>query len=125
MQSVKTANKLNSLGESHSQTESGFEEMLLDLGRALYKLHFQILLLVEASKKMVIALHNAAKNSQASLVDMSAEIASMRQSLARSIEIDSGESERGTPTPSPSPQPEVNKNVHFQKKHMNVADTDK
>lgn len=104
---MKTANKLQSLGEAHSHTESGLEEMLLDLGRSLYKLHFQLLLLIEASNKMLCALTSAAKNSQASLQDMSAEIASMRQSLARSIEIDSGESERGTPTPSPSPQPEV------------------
>lgn len=108
LEAVRTANKIQSLGETPSHSDSGLEEMLLDVGRALYKLHFQLLLLIEASNKMLIALMNAAKNSQACLQDMSAEIASMRQSLARSLEIDSTESERETPTPSPSPQPEVN-----------------
>ncbi|XP_016844243.1 protein furry isoform X3 [Nasonia vitripennis] len=122
LEAVKTANKLQSLGEAHSHTESGLEEMLLDLGRALYKLHFQLLLLIEASNKMLCALTSAAKNSQASLQDMSAEIASMRQSLARSIEIDSGESERGTPTPSPSPQPEAGNSSNGNEALTRVAE---
>lgn len=59
---VKTTVKLNLLGEN--QSELGNEELVLDLGRALYKLHFQLLLLIEASNKMVTALTVAAHNGQ-------------------------------------------------------------
>jgi hypothetical protein len=59
---MKTTVKLNLLGEN--QSELGNEELVLDLGRALYKLHFQLLLLIEASNKMVTAVTTAAHNSQ-------------------------------------------------------------
>ncbi|XP_011494859.1 PREDICTED: protein furry [Ceratosolen solmsi marchali] len=107
LETMKTVNKLNSLEESNSHTVNSLEEMFLDLGRAHYKLHFQLLLLIEASNKMLCALTSAAKNSQESLQDMSAEIASMRQSLTRSLETASIEGDRGTQTPSPSQLPEV------------------
>jgi hypothetical protein len=110
---MKTVDKFHSFGESHSHTENTLEEILLDLGRAFYKLHFQLLLLIEASNKMLCALTNAARNSHASLQDMSAEIASMRQSLTRSLEIDNTESGRATPTPSPIPLLEVTNYMCF------------
>lgn len=100
---MKTTAKLHALGEAHS-TDAGVEEMLLDLGRALYKLHFQLLLLIEASNKMLGALLGAAKNIQVQLQDMSSEIANMKVALSRALE-ESTESERGTPTPTPSPLP--------------------
>ena len=100
---MKTTAKLHALGEAHS-TDPGMEEMLLDLGRALYKLHFQLLLLIEASNKMLGALLCAAKNIQVQLQDMSSEIANMKVALSRALE-ESTESERGTPTPTPSPSP--------------------
>ena len=59
---MKTTVKLNLLGEN--QPEIGNEELVLDLGRALYKLHFQLLLLIEASNKMVSALTTMAHNNQ-------------------------------------------------------------
>lgn len=103
LEAVKATNKLHMLGESHNG-EAGLEEMLLDLGRALYKLHFQLLLLIEASNKMLGALTTAANNVSIPLQDMSAEVASMKTALSRALE-ESTESERGTPTPTPSPLP--------------------
>lgn len=103
LEAAKATAKLQALGGSHT-TETGLEEMLLDLGRALYKLHLQLLLLIEASNKMLSTLMNAAKNVQIPLQDISAEIANMKVALSRALE-ESTESERGTPTPTPSPSP--------------------
>ncbi|XP_024946755.1 protein furry isoform X2 [Cephus cinctus] len=100
---VKTTSKLQTLDESQP-SETALEEMLLDLGRALYKLHFQLLLLIEASNKMLGALTNAARNLQSPLQDASNEVACMRIALSRALE-ESTESERGTPTPTLSPSP--------------------
>ncbi|XP_021940399.1 protein furry [Zootermopsis nevadensis] len=97
---VKTTVKLNLLGEN--QSELGNEELVLDLGRALYKLHFQLLLLIEASNKMVTALTVAAHNGQ--LRDVSAEVAAVKASLTRVVE-EVGDCDHGTPTPTPSPVP--------------------
>ena len=103
LEAAKASAKLQSLGGGHT-TEAGLEEMLLDLGRALYKLHLQLLLLIEASNKMLGTLMNAARNVQIPLQDISAEIANMKIALSRALE-ESTESERGTPTPTPSPSP--------------------
>ncbi|XP_046735470.1 protein furry [Diprion similis] len=103
LEAVKATSKLHILGESHAG-EAGLEEMLLDLGRALYKLHFQLLLLIEASNKMLGALTTAVNNVSIQLQDMSLEVASMKLALSRALE-ESTESERGTPTPTPSPSP--------------------
>ncbi|PSN33970.1 Protein furry [Blattella germanica] len=97
---VKTTVKLNLLGEN--QPELGNEELVLDLGRALYKLHFQLLLLIEASNKMVAALTTMAHNNQ--LQDVSAEVVAVKASLTRVVE-EGGDSDHGTPTPTPSPAP--------------------
>lgn len=80
------------------------DETLLDLGRSLYKLHFQLLLLIEASNKMLATLTCTAKNLSLTLQDISSEITSMKSALSRALE-ESTESERGTPTPTPSPSP--------------------
>ncbi|KAK0097546.1 hypothetical protein PV326_001186 [Microctonus aethiopoides] len=103
LEAVKATNKLQVLGDVHG-SDSGSEEMLLGLGRAFYKLHFQLLLLIEASNKMLLALTKAAKNVTIQLQDMSAEILMMKTALGRALE-ESTESERGTPTPTPSPSP--------------------
>lgn len=60
---VKTSLKLEFLSRQQS-SDSRREEYLLDLGKALYKLHFQLLLLVEASNKMVATLVSALQSSQ-------------------------------------------------------------
>lgn len=103
LEAVKATNKLQVLGDVHG-SDSGSEEMLLGLGRAIYKLHFQLLLLIDASNKMLLALTKAAKNVTIQLQDMSAEILMMKTALGRALE-ESTESERGTPTPTPSPSP--------------------
>lgn len=66
MDAVKGAAKLQLLDETHSDMIS--EELLLDLGRSLYKLHFQLLLLIEAANKMITSLRNALKSSQVRLL---------------------------------------------------------
>jgi len=42
------------------------EESILELGRALYKLHLQLLLLLEAAAKMYIALSASAADNRVS-----------------------------------------------------------
>lgn len=91
------------LGEAHG-SEAGLEEMLLDLGRSLYKLHFQLLLLIEASNKMLGALTTAANKVTTQLEDLSSEVGAIKSALSKALE-ESTESERGTPTPTPSPLP--------------------
>lgn len=44
------------------------EESILDLGRALYKLHLQLLLLLEAVAKMYITLSNSAGDIKVSRI---------------------------------------------------------
>lgn len=62
---MKASRKLQSLGDlNHS--EPGQDELLLELGRSMYKLHFQLLLLVETSHKMAAALGLAARTSAVS-----------------------------------------------------------
>lgn len=56
---IKTSVKLQLLNEEDG-ADSG-NELALDLGRALYKLHFQLLLLLEAAHKMLSALSNIAR----------------------------------------------------------------
>lgn len=102
LEAVKATNKLQVLGEVHPDTVP--EDMLLGLGRAFYKLHFQLLLLIEAANKMLFALIKASKNLSVQLYDMSPDILMMKTALCRALE-ESTESERGTPTPTPSPSP--------------------
>lgn len=63
---VKTSLKLEFLSRQQS-SELRREEYLLDLGKALYKLHFQLLLLVEASNKMVASLVSTLQASQVNI----------------------------------------------------------
>lgn len=44
------------------------EESILDLGKALYKLHLQLLLLLEAAAKMYIALSVSATDNKVSVL---------------------------------------------------------
>ncbi|KAJ8877508.1 hypothetical protein PR048_021963 [Dryococelus australis] len=95
MDTVKTTVKLQLLGECLSS-----EEVVLDLGRALYKVHFQLLLLIEVSNKMVAAIAATAHSKN----DMSLEVAAMKANLVRAME-EVAESDLGTPTPPPSAGP--------------------
>ncbi|KAF5278113.1 hypothetical protein FQR65_LT03629 [Abscondita terminalis] len=90
---IKTTLKLEML--SGQQSDERNDEYLLDLGRALYKLHFQLLLLIEAANKMVTSLVATLKNMQ--FRDITPEIVLVRNALTRAIE--DTEADGGTPTP--------------------------
>ncbi|XP_025416970.1 protein furry isoform X3 [Sipha flava] len=72
------------------------EESILDLGRALYKLHLQLLLLLEAVAKMYITLSNSAGDIK--LQNLSAEVSTVRRALLRAKE------ESGTHPLAPTPE---------------------
>lgn len=71
---MRTTLKVCKLGErilEGSSTSSGGggylnEESILDLGRALYKLHLQLLLLLEAAAKMYVTLSSSASENKVS-----------------------------------------------------------
>lgn len=63
---VKTTLKLERL--SGQKSDFHHEQYLLDLGKALYKLYFQLLLLVEAGNKVISMLHSSLKASEVSLI---------------------------------------------------------
>lgn len=71
------------------------EDYLLDLAKALYKLHFQLLLLIEATNKMNLMLSVALKSAQ--FKDSSSEVVLVKSALIRTIE--DTEADGGTPTP--------------------------
>lgn len=64
--SVKTSLKLELLSGQHNDTRH--EDYLLDLGKALYKLHFQLLLLIEAANKMISTLNITLKSIQVTIL---------------------------------------------------------
>ncbi|XP_026809010.1 protein furry isoform X2 [Rhopalosiphum maidis] len=72
------------------------EESILDLGKALYKLHLQLLLLLEAAAKMYIALSVSATDNK--LQNLSAEVSTVRRALLRAKE------ESGTHPLAPTPE---------------------
>lgn len=49
---------------SGQQSDFQHEQYLVDLGKALYKLYFQLILLVEAGNKMVASLHLSLRNGE-------------------------------------------------------------
>ncbi|KAE8748600.1 furry [Frankliniella occidentalis] len=94
---VRASAKLELLGESGGLlTSSG--ELVLDLGRALYKLHFQLVMVLEAANRMVGALTTAAETNQ--LQDISSEVIQLKTALEDNVE---GEQHTPTATPSLSP----------------------
>ncbi|XP_057665202.1 protein furry isoform X1 [Diorhabda carinulata] len=80
--SVKTTLKLERL--SGQQSDFHHEQYLLDLGKALYKLYFQLLLLVEAGNKMISTLHNILKS--ADFKDVTPDVLSIKHALTRAYE---------------------------------------
>ncbi|KAK6628771.1 hypothetical protein RUM43_002587 [Polyplax serrata] len=96
---IDTSTKLHLLSEEESG-DSACTEIILDLGRALYKLHFQLLLLLESAHKMLTSLHTIAKTHQ--LSDISEEVSIVKQALGKAAE-EVSYSDRGTPTPTASP----------------------
>ncbi|CAH2001764.1 unnamed protein product [Acanthoscelides obtectus] len=79
---VKTTLKLERL--SGPQSEYQHEQYLLDLAKALYKLYFQLLLLVEAGRKAVLMLHSSLKS--ADFKDVTGDVINIRNALLRAYE---------------------------------------
>ncbi|XP_030765953.1 protein furry isoform X3 [Sitophilus oryzae] len=79
---VKTTLKLEIL--SGQQPDFQHEQYLIDLGKALYKLYFQLILLVESGNKMVSSLHSSLKNGN--FKDVSADITSVKSAVSRALE---------------------------------------
>ncbi|GBM95380.1 Protein furry [Araneus ventricosus] len=97
MDSMKSAIKLEQLGEPIP--EGTVEEHRVDLCRCLYKLHFQLLLLLESYVKLLSLLTN--RIQQINVVDLSQDITSVKNEVIRAVE--DTESDRL----SPSEQPDV------------------
>lgn len=90
---VRSAAKLEALGEALS--DHLLLEQRLDLCRALYRLHFQALLLLEGYRRLLEQLLSVAPQCQ--LADLSDELTAVRAEVVRSIE--DTESERLSPPP--------------------------
>lgn len=95
MDSMKSANKLEQLGEPIS--EGTVEEHRVDLCRCLYKLHFQLLLLLESYVKLLSMLSGGVQ--QMNIVDMSQDITSVKNEVLRAVE--DTESDRLSPSEQP------------------------
>lgn len=87
-------------------------EILIDLGRGLYKLIFQLLLLIESDHKMAISVMNSMRHND-KMEDLSTTYMDVRGALLRCVDdadiesLDTSTSTEGehTPTQSPAPTP--------------------
>ncbi|XP_070490077.1 protein furry isoform X3 [Chironomus tepperi] len=96
IESIKSSMKFNIFGDVEQMNEStsstdqisldpGISEILIDLGRGLYKLMFQLLLLIEADHKIAIQIYqNLQKNEL--MYDMSEEYLKIKGAILRSID---------------------------------------
>ncbi|KAL1517075.1 hypothetical protein ABEB36_000886 [Hypothenemus hampei] len=80
---VKTTLKLEFLSGAQ-QPDFQHEQYLVDLGKALYKLYFQLILLVEAGNKLIVALHQSLRTGD--FRDVSPEIITIQAALTRALE---------------------------------------
>ncbi|XP_055840446.1 protein furry isoform X2 [Episyrphus balteatus] len=122
LDSVKTSCKL-SLFTEVTEHQSGAEaststsfmpfdpataEIVLDLGRALYKLMFQLLLLIESNHKIASNVVNNFRHNE-KMLDISELFILVREALVRTINeseqdsLDTSTSTEGDHTPTPSP----------------------
>ncbi|KAL3276200.1 hypothetical protein HHI36_020918 [Cryptolaemus montrouzieri] len=79
---VKTTLKLELLGGQ--QSDFRHDQYLMELGKSLFKLYFQLLLLVEAGNKLVSLLYNTLVH--ADFKDMTPQIISIKNGLVRASE---------------------------------------
>lgn len=118
---MKSQFKMTMFGDSESAQEgssnaltsspdSATTELLIDLGRGLYKLMFQLLLLIESDHKIHIGVVQSLRLSDKT-EDLSSAFAAVRHALLRSIDdtdmdsLDTSTSTEGENTPTPSPCP--------------------
>ncbi|KAL5290083.1 FRY family protein [Megaselia abdita] len=114
LDAVNVSSKLSLLVgiESSSDTSNVFDvstaEMVIDLGRSLYKLMFQLLLLIESNHKIAVSvINNFRQNEQ--MQDLTDLFMLVRNSLSRYVDaaelesFDTSTSTEGEHTPTPSP----------------------
>lgn len=114
LDSVKTSCKLALYSdmdppqETMSQYDASTTEIIIDLGRALYKLMFQLLLIIECDHKIAITIYQNLKQNER-LQDLSHQYVTVKNSLLRTIDdtemdsLDTSTSTEGENTPTPSP----------------------
>ncbi|RZC34682.1 Helicase C and/or DEAD domain containing protein [Asbolus verrucosus] len=98
---VKTTLKVEYLNGQHP-TE--VHHYLLDLGKSLYKLYFQLLLLIEAGNKIIATLHNTLNSAE--LKDVTVDVISIKNGLVRCSE--DNEADGGVSPLSTSPNSDMN-----------------
>ncbi|OQR78358.1 protein furry-like [Tropilaelaps mercedesae] len=91
MDALRSATKLEAIGEE--MNEELMDETRLDLCRALYKLHFQTLLLVDSYNKALSHLASSINHTQ--IVDLSEEVSAVKAEILRACE--DTESDRMSP----------------------------
>jgi hypothetical protein len=101
---VKTTLKVEYLNGQH---------YLLDLGKSLYKLYFQLLLLIEAGNKIIATLHNTLKTAE--LKDVTADIIAIRSALIRCSEDNEADGGVSSPTASASSDANLYKLIESEK----------
>lgn len=93
-----------------SSPDPATAELLIDLGRGLYKLMFQLLLLIESDHKIHTSVVQSLRQNE-KLEDVSIAFENVRKALLRSIDdtdmdsLDTSTSTEGENTPTPSPCP--------------------
>lgn len=120
---MKTSYKLTLFSDTESTHEGSTNaaigspdpatsEILIDLGRGLYKLIFQLLLLIESDHKIATSVMNSMRNNE-KMEDLSTTYSNVRGELLRCIDdadmdsLDTSTSEgEHTPTQTPLPMPE-------------------
>ncbi|XP_058831171.1 protein furry isoform X4 [Topomyia yanbarensis] len=107
-------------------TDPATTELLIDLGRGLYKLMFQLLLLIESDHKIAISVvQNLRQNEK--MQDLSNLYVSVRGALLRCIDdaemesLDTSTSTEGENTPTPSPGLLMN-NCEFENSLIELID---
>lgn len=66
MDALRAVLKLQTLGEE-ATTNRSHDEPIVEAGRSLYKLYFQLMLLLESANKMIALVVDSARSNQVSL----------------------------------------------------------
>ncbi|XP_037037722.1 protein furry isoform X7 [Bradysia coprophila] len=119
LETIKSSTKLALFSDTESAhegtsnlTTNPFDptssEVLIELGRSVYKLMFQLLLLIESNHKLAISVINTLQNNDR-MEDLSMNYLAVRGALLRCIDdvdvesLDTSTSTEGEVTPTPSP----------------------
>lgn len=119
LETIKSSTKLALFSDTESAHEGtsnltttpfdpASSEVLIELGRSVYKLMFQLLLLIESNHKLAISVINNLQNNDR-MEDLSLNYVAVRGALLRCIDdadiesLDTSTSTEGEITPTPSP----------------------